>query len=242
MILDTRHVWAIARRVVRQHLRSRLSWWTAALVLLVVASAPATGVRAAASIGGFATCLAAAALAAGAIGDDLQSGAVAADALAGVRPASAVIGTIAGLLAALAPSVAIAAAVGGRAVGSLAELAALLSAVTVIPATFIALVVCLGAALPGKANAALAFPLAIAGAVSPLALPLSEWPAPLARLMRALWGMLPLPHRAVGIGQLAGLQQAFVGAHLVPAIVAGLAAAAIATFILHRRAATGRWS
>jgi hypothetical protein len=237
---------AVIGRELTSHRRGRLVWWGAALTAVgLLGLGDARGhLPSALPVSVLLLTLVTSALVTGRIGDDLERGALQLDLLAGASSAAIVVGTVVGVLLATLPSVAIALAIIWPALQPLAlpDVAVLALASGALLAAWAALGATLGALFTGKANAALLFPLAMVGALSPAALPLDALPAPLALLAERLWAALPLAHHLSSIASaiangatppLVALTTLIVDAALLP-----LAAVAV----LQLRIATGRWT
>lgn len=243
---QVRIVGAVMQREWVGQRRGRLLWWGAVLtaVGLLGLGDAREQLMSAVNVGAFLLVLVVSALVTGRIGDDLERGALQLDLLAGASSLAIVLGTVAGVLLAATPSVALALALTWPALQQLgAANAALLALLAVaLFAAWAALGATLGAIVSGKANAALLFPLAMVGALAPASLPLQSLPAPVAELLRHVWGVLPLTHHLAAVTSavvagapipLANVTIVLGGAVLLPLAAAG---------ILELRIASGRWN
>lgn len=240
-----RHAAAAARRTVRQVARSRLLLRaTAGAATLCLALLPdiaeyARVVGAAAMTMHFALV----ATTAGVPGDDLASGALANDLLAGTSPLAIVLGAVAGaLLAAVPPALAVVGLAGPRLFDAPAQVIAVALGLALLgSAAMASMAVALGTILPGRAATVPLLIVVVGGEVPPSFLPLERYPPAIAEFVRDLWGILPLPHHVrAGVGAMA-LDHP-VAPHLLPLLFGTIAAVAVATLVLRIRITTGRWS
>lgn len=239
------HAAAAARRTVRQVARSRLLLLAvagaAALVSALLPDVPdaARVVGAAAMTLHFAIVV----TTTGVPGDDLASGALANDLLAGTPPLAAVLGGVAGAVVAALPSaLAVGVLAGPRLSGEPSGMLAVSLIIVALGGAAIAsTAVALGTVFPGRAATVLMLIVVIGGEVPPSMLPLDHYPPALAAAARETWSILPLPHQVrAGVGALTVGQP--VAPHALPLLVGTIAAVAAGTLVLRLRIATGRWS
>lgn len=240
--------WRVGVRAVA---RRRLTWWTAVLAALFWWSAdevrrdPLRGWSSFAAIGTMLVTF----TGAGRPGDDLQSGALAADLLAGASPVGLVVGSAAATLTAALPGLLVGLSALGPATldgGRPALLVAGAALLAVI--AWAALATLGGVLLAGMGSVVILFPLGIVSGFPPDALPVDQWPMPIADLARAAWGALPLPHHvattAANARLAAGVATSGVGAngHLLALAFGAAACAAGAVGVLRLRILRGRWT
>lgn len=200
-LLSLCRVHALLSLRLRRLWRTRAAILAAALALLPVLAMSPTSARAAFVTTTSALLTAVLVCTAGALADDLESGAALLLVLHEARPIErvlaeslATIGVVAALALIAMPLVSRALAGAGL---RMLLIGGFWAATLVLSWTF--LVVLLGCALPGKGNAlVLIVPLA-AVAIPAAALPLADLPAWLARAVRFTWNLLPLQAHATGI-------------------------------------------
>ena len=200
-LLSLHRVHALVSLRLRRLWRTRAAILAAALALLPVLAMSPTSARAAFVTTTSALLTAVLVCTAGALADDLESGAALLLVLHEARPIErvlaeslATIGVVAALALIAIPLVARALAGAGL---RMLLVGGCWTATLVLAWTF--LVVLLGCALPGKGNAlVLIVPLA-AFAIPAAALPLDDFPTWLARAVRFTWNLLPLQAHATAI-------------------------------------------
>jgi hypothetical protein len=240
LVSAAQRIGAIAQRVIRQRLRGRLIWWTLAVALLMWLT---TGelhntTRGTVSVLAIIAVLSTVFIAAGALADDLDSGALMLDLLASARPIHLAAGTAMGVFAAALPAITVVTLVAipqvVRAVGA-PNAVLLLSAVYLLAFGWVALGTCLGTVIPGKGNAAVLAPFFFGAGSAANQLPLADWPDALAAAARALWNGLPL------VAHVQAWRDAILDAHSMPLIpvsvllLGPVAWIALAAFILSWR-------
>lgn len=233
---------------VRATFRRRLPWWTAALAAILwltsddVRGDALRGWSTFAAIGTMLVTFSGA----GRPGDDLQSGALAADLLAGSTPSAVVVGATAGILTAALPGLLIGlAAVGSATARAGGTIAPVVAAAVLATVAWAALSVLGGCLIKGLGGLVILFPLSAVAGLPPEALPLEDAPMVLADAARALWGLLPFPHHVFSVVSSArvgsGAGADGIARHLVVLAVGGAATGAAAVGVLRLRMARGRW-
>jgi hypothetical protein len=239
-----KRIFPIALRHLRRIARERLVTWGVILAVVAWVGAPALrpSPAGAAALMLSIALLTTALCSAGAIADEMASGAYMLDALHGARPIELVVGAAIGIFAAVLPA-ALVPAVGLLTAGEPSLAAALLLIAVVLVATIAwsTLAVMLGTLLPGKGNSAVLVPLFLFGGLAPSELSFGPLPGPLAEALRLAWSALPLHAHVAAIRD-----QVLTGSHAGSAPWAALIGGPIiftllATYRLRRLEAVARW-
>lgn len=245
MTRDVRHAWAAAIRTVRQAVRSRFvmlaaigaATLTAALLGDVPDGPRVFGVLS------IALNFAIITVSAGVPGDDVASGALANDLLAGTPTFAPIVGAVVGVGCAAVPAGLITLAIAGPRLLTIDAATAAGGAGFMLlgAAAMASMAVALGTILPGRAAVVPMIVIAIGGEVPSLALPLERYPPAAAEFIRAVHGALPLPFHVRAGAELMVIDQP-VAAHVWPLLLGTITALGAGAAILRFRIATGRWS
>ncbi len=190
-------VMAIAQRTARARWRGRQAVGATVIAALAWAASHEvlTSPRAALQVGAMILALAATIVAAGGLGDDLDSGAIMYDLLASASPADLATGSALGTLLALGAPFGLLAAVAAPllipAVG-IATTLLLFAGWGAVTAGWVAVATCVGTVTPGKGNAIVVLPLFMASGLAASDLPIGSLPEAISAPIRAAWSLLPL--------------------------------------------------
>jgi hypothetical protein len=176
-------------------------------------------------------------------GDDVGSGALAQDLLAGTSTPALMGGAIGGVLAVALPatllSLALAARVGAHAtLGQWSIALAMLALAAIAQASFIS---ALGTMLAGRNASLFAVIGAFLGFLPPSAVHFQDQPPAVNSALQALWQTLPLPHHVVSAAK--ALESGGpVLQHVLVLAGGAVVSIVLGTGVLQWRAATGRWT
>lgn len=245
MTRTMRHAWAAARRTLRQQWRARLVAFAtvAAVILAMVTAADASSAARAASGVALAVYVAIAVTTVGVPGDDLSSGALANDALAGTPPTALVLGAALGsLLAALPACAAVLLSAASPLRGATeSQLAAYGVAISCGAASLAAISVGLGTMLAGRNASLFAVLIAFLGFMPPSAIRLENQSEAVNQFLQRTWDSLPMPHH-VASAITAAQQGLSISPHVLPLVLGAVVATVAGIATLHVRIATGRWT
>jgi hypothetical protein len=240
-----RHAWAAAERTIRQQWRARLVLYgaAAAVVLALVAAADTASAARAASGVAFAVSVAVATTTIGVPGDDLASGALPNDLLAGTPPTALAVGAALGSLLSALPAFAgaVLVAYAPLRVAPASELAMYMVAIGCGAVALALSGVALGTVLHGRNASLYTVMAAFVGFVPPSAIRLDSQPKAVNLFLQQVWDALPLPHHVVSATTAASLGLP-VAPHVMPLVVGAGIAGVAGILTLHVRIATGRWT